>query len=164
MQEHYCSLKFDAYDPSSYSPQSVLPGVWYPVRFPAGNAEPEDAENMHPYTFNGVDYPYSSPEASLIRPPVTGPVGHWSIKINWLQGQTFTRAVKTQLCRDPFGTPDWTATDTRAPNSVADEHDIVSNWMFRLDADKPVALRIKHSESSERSIVLAEFKLWFVTE
>lgn len=162
MTAHYCSLKFDAYDGSAYSPQTVPPGVWTPVRFPYGNAEPEDAENMHPFTVNGIDYPFDTPEASLIRPPVTGPVGHWAIKINWLEGQSFTRAIKTQLCRDPFGTPDWTATDTRAPHAAADEHDIVSAYMFRIDVAKPVAVRVKHSESSSRKIVLAEFKLWYV--
>jgi hypothetical protein len=162
MTEHYCSLKFDGSPVSKYAPQSVPPNVWTPVRFPAGAAEPEDDENMHPYTVDGVDYPYSSPEASLIRPPVTGPVGHWYVKVNWETGQSFSRALKTQLCRDPFGEPDWTGTDTRAPLPDGAEHDIALAWAFRLNAAQPVAVRVKHNEPSARRIVLAEFKLWYV--
>lgn len=155
MPEHYCSL-------IANRPQPIPPDAWTVVRFPYGPLESDDEENMHRKVVNGREHPYpSDPASGLIRPAHTGPVGTWSAMYQF-ESADGAQELRAQFCRDPFGSPNTTATRHHPP-SIGMQCEVLV-WQFRVRADTPVALRVRHDSAKSLELVFAEFKLHYRTD
>lgn len=150
MKQYVCSLKVDV-------PQTIPKNTWTVVRFPYDEVnESYDAESMHTLVQGGVEYPYpASPQSGLIYPASDGPFARLDWMVQW--ENDYASEYKDQLCRDPFGIADTTATSHRPPSPGM--QCFTGSWDIFVHPDVPLALRVAHNHTSSLKLVLAEFKL-----
>lgn len=139
------------------TPQKILPGGYYVVRFPYAG-ESYDPWAMHDPAQPGgaVVTDWASDDRSgLIWPTSTG-WGTLTANIHWEAGDY--SEVRDRFVRDPLGsTPDSTATDHRPPSPgmqcITKQHEMV------VHDGVPIALLVSHNDSVPRKITHAQFKL-----
>jgi len=150
MAVHVCSLKFDA--DRDGGPQSVPGGDdYYLVRFPFGSAESYDPENMHA----------SGADSRLITPGARA----WGRLYAMVQWETASGAAtnefRDQFARDPLGALDTTCTEHHA--GTPGMQCFAKTWGIFVEPGTPLGLRVAHGASHALDLVLAEFKLEYLT-
>lgn len=158
MTVHVCSLKFDA--ERDGGPQSVSGGdAYYLVRFPYGSNESTDPENMH--AAGGHAFP--DPESGLITPDADDVWGRLYAMVQWEDGSgAATNEFRDQFARNPLAdTPDTTCTEHHA--GTPGMQCFAKTWGIYVSSDTPLGLRVTHGASGSLGLVLAEFKLEYIT-
>lgn len=148
-----CSLK-------SSSPQLVEPGDYAVVRFPFGVAEPHDVHGMHQAA--QPDGPRVAlwdrdDRSGLIWPAAEG-WGTLHALVYWEAGD-YTE-VRSRFVRDPLGLTtgyDSTCTEDDVPTPGGQYR--AKTWGMFVHPNTPIALMVRHDDSTARRVTLAEFKL-----
>lgn len=149
MRQHVCSLKMDV-------PQTIPKNTWTVVKFPYDSEESYDPGDMHPLVQGGIEEPYpNSSRSGLVYPAHDGPFARLDWMVQW--ENDYASEYKDQLCRDPFGIADTTATSHRTPSPGM--QCFVGSWDIFVHPDVPLSLRVAHNHTSSLRIVLAEFKI-----
>jgi hypothetical protein len=157
--QHVCSLIVR-------DEQTIPPNVYTLLRFPYGDNESYDSENMHALTRDGRDHPYpSDPVSGLIFPAhdawaqVYGMV-QWASDDDRPAGERATE-YRDQIVRDPLGAPDSTCTQHR-PASPGIQC-FAKSWGMFVHPDVPLGLLVAHNAASALRVTLAEFKIAYRT-
>lgn len=131
--------------------QLIPPGVWTVLRF---DTESTDAPGWH--TCSDLEDPCSA----LITPDVTA-TGFLAAMVQWASATgmaTPPTQYLSRFVRDPFGTPDSTATGDRAPTPGAQFERFC--WPIVVRDGQPLAVAVNHNGSDPLAVTLAEFKVW----
>lgn len=161
MPSHFCSLIVK-------KPQAIRPNTYTLIRFPYGESESYDPENMHPLTGpDGKKHPYPSDPASGLIWPKHKEVGtvsaliYWESDDHWPSSERATE-FRDRIVRDPLGTPDSTCTEHRRASRGM--QCFAKTWVMLVRPTVPLGLMVAHNGGRSLKVTLAEFKLSYHTD
>jgi hypothetical protein len=161
MPSHFCSLKVD-------DPQSIRPNAYTLIKFPYGNAESYDPENMHALTApDGKQHPYPKDPASGLIWPKHEQVATVCALIFWESDDnrpTDDRATeyRDRIVRDPLGEADSTCSEHRRASRGM--QCFAKTWVMLVRPSVPLGLMVAHNAADSLKVTLAEFKIAYHTD
>lgn len=152
---YYASI---GHKPATVNEQQIVqPGDYRIIRFPYHADEFSDEHGMHdrrhPDAYVVQDWA-TDDRSGLIWPCRDG-VACVEADIHWEAGGY--AELRDRFTRDPFGTPDDTATDHRPP-STGMQCFTKQHWL-KVDRRTPICLKVAHDDTVPRRLLMAQFKL-----